>query len=83
MAKCHSKKPYLFKYRHPWSNPPPSFSILVKPQQSPYKKAGPPLTSAPIKPRAIPVIKPKAPDVVLKAGVDPDIQVSSRCLQID
>lgn len=61
---------------------PPSFSILVKPQQSPYKKAGPPLTSAPIKPRAIPVIKPKAPDVVLKAGVDPDIQVSSRCLKI-
>lgn len=48
----------------------------VKPQQSPYKKAGPPLTSAPIKPRAIPVIKPKAPDVVLKAGVDPDIQKS-------
>lgn len=51
--------------------PPP-----IKPQQSPYKKAGPPLTSAPIKPRAIPVIKPKAPDVVLKAGVDPDIQKS-------
>nr|XP_034321559.1 neogenin isoform X1 [Crassostrea gigas] len=49
---------------------------IVKPQQSPYKKAGPPLTSAPIKPRAIPVIKPKAPDVVLKAGVDPDIQKS-------
>ncbi|XP_062569166.1 uncharacterized protein LOC134231240 isoform X5 [Saccostrea cucullata] len=48
----------------------------VKPQQSPYKKAGPPLSAVPVKPRAIPVIKPKAPDVVLKAGADPDIQKS-------
>ncbi|XP_062569165.1 neogenin-like isoform X4 [Saccostrea cucullata] len=49
---------------------------IVKPQQSPYKKAGPPLSAVPVKPRAIPVIKPKAPDVVLKAGADPDIQKS-------
>ncbi|XP_061190970.1 neogenin-like isoform X3 [Saccostrea echinata] len=49
---------------------------IVKPQQSPYKKAGPPLSAVPVKPRAIPVIKPKAPDVVLKAGTDPDIQKS-------
>ncbi|KAK3094564.1 hypothetical protein FSP39_003463 [Pinctada imbricata] len=49
---------------------------IVKPQQSPYKKATP---SVSIKPRAIPIIStPKAPDVVLKAGkeIDPDIQKS-------
>ncbi|XP_062569167.1 neogenin-like isoform X6 [Saccostrea cucullata] len=60
--------------------PPPiqAFPVeyALKPQQSPYKKAGPPLSAVPVKPRAIPVIKPKAPDVVLKAGADPDIQKS-------
>ncbi|XP_078327626.1 neogenin-like isoform X5 [Crassostrea virginica] len=67
----HQSKPFSGGHHH--STPKHQ---IVKPQQSPYKKAGPPLTSVPIKPRAIPVIKPKAPDVVLKAGADPELQKS-------
>ncbi|CAG2255427.1 NEO1 [Mytilus edulis] len=47
---------------------------IVKPQQSPYKKTTP-ISSVPIKPRTMTVIStppPKAPDIILKAGKEPE-----------
>ncbi|XP_071140063.1 neogenin-like isoform X13 [Mytilus edulis] len=46
----------------------------MKPQQSPYKKTTP-ISSVPIKPRTMTVIStppPKAPDIILKAGKEPE-----------
>lgn len=56
--------------------------FTVKPQQSPYKKTTP-ISSVPIKPRTMTVIStpppPKAPDIILKAGKEPEgeLQVSA------